>query len=743
MIGPHVALLGSDLLTAEAIMKSLVLMSSSLMLIGLTAHAGVKCREAVKSGAFPMDSFSAVGSLGLESLRNSNSAETKKWVEIQNAKTTEALGLNKSLNMQKKLQDRLAARSPSNPAPFVETTHGDLMTKGGNLVLRLKDGTEKVIVQHVVHNSKEKSVVAEFKLSPNGDLVAASLVRNGNDQNFWSVYRISTGEKLAGPFEVRLNDFSFSHDSDSIFYTKWPSIDEANAGVLYANNYTVNLRTLKQNIVFVPPAKDSREIYTIETFITTDGKPMLLASRTQGAAEVPVAIHVGELGKADLSKGEFQVGFYKWKTLMPSKRERLGKVIGVRNGEILIRTAEEANYFEIEALNPITGARRKVVKEIKGSVLVVSQLINDRLYNQYLNSQTHENFIAVFDLSGRQLAKFDLSEFSIPKTGTLSPLVGTHQSENLYFAYHDTLLPHVTFTLNKQSLKLTMVASKPVDFAVEKVSYKLIDVQSADGTLIPMKVYQRKDQVKPRFVYLFYYGHIGITQQPQWNKKFQHMLDLGGAVVIVSPRGGGLKGRDWQLKGKESETARIDDILAAGRWLRSNFSDSPVLASGRSFGGLLTAQLMIQGSKYNLFDAFSSTVPVTDLNEFLNRELFGRMAGDDFDVPRDSNGSIIDSPEFREKMKRLSPLAQLKQLKEKDLKPVLISSGGSDDRVGEAQARFLTQALHNQFPNSKEKVLLYEDPYTGHSSRSEDIREALFVMEVFGIKESEIHFLTK
>ncbi len=715
---------------------------SIFSLVASTAFSnGINCLSIYenKNSAFPHESTSAVGSLGVAWMRDSDSPRTKAWDETENSRALDILTKNADgspSGLFQKISDRTKERAAKNLPAVVETSYGAIFIKAGALVLKKKDGKEPVVIQPVVeHNASEKSVVPEFKVSPNGDLIAYSLVRNGSDVNEWYVYDLLTGSVKAGPYEVRLGDFNWSSTSGSVFFTRWPSVAESNAGANYAHNYIVDLKTKKENILFVPPAKDSREFFGMDSFIGHDGIEYFVANRVQGPAEIPLSIHIGSRGMADKTKGEFQVGFYKWKTLMPSVSTNLGKMLGIRNSQIYIRSAKNANHFEILALDPVTNVSRIVVKEDPAAVLLVSQIIGNVIYSQYLRTGSYTSFITMHSLEGNLIKEFSLKELGLTETGTLSGFVGAGVSENVYLNYQDIVIPTETLVIDVKKAEIKKLPSDPVNFDTGKIANSFVNVKSKDGTLVPLKIYSRTDQKKPKFVYLYYYGFIGTAQLPQWNKKFQAMIDLGGAVAIVSPRGGGDNGRDWQLAPKIDRFLTMEDVVAGSDHLRELYPDTKIIASGRSFGGMLTAMLMIFFPEK--FDGYSIVVPVTDVNEFLNRQLFGKMAGDDFGILRDANGSVVDLTAYRRLLNRWNPLYNLYRLKSDQVKPVLVSNGGWDDRVGPEEGRFLVEAMLKQFPEHRDLIYRYQDLFTGHLGRTEQDREAMFVALVAGIQEAD------
>ena len=722
-------------------MKLNYILNISISLLCISTHA-MTCEDLFKTedristleheSPFPYDDKSAVDRLGLAELRNSEDPKVQKWQAEQNHRSVEFWTLDQDKNPHLKvISDRAAELVATNTPPAVETASGSIYLKAGGLFLKELSGNEVALAPKIVYpNGAGVEVAFEFKLSPDEKYVAYSYAKNGLDEYRWSVIELSTKKVLAGPYEVRLQDFNWSSTSEGFYFTKWASIEESAKNNFYAHNYFVDLKTKETEIAFIPPQKNAREFYGIEEFQNANGETNLVAFRVQGPAEVPLAYYIGLKGAANQALGEFQVGQYKWKPVQSNNNLILGKFLAARNGKLYVRTSQSGNNFGIIEVDPITLKKRKIVPAYRNKVLLVAQIFGDRIYTQYLNHKRLENEIRIFDLQGQLLKTFQMSEVQTSNQGTLTAFMGSHTSPSVQFTYADIPQAPVTIVIDVKSLEFKRLASPEVNFNSSKVEYSLQYVLSEDGTKIPLKIYKRKDQAKPKFVYLYYYGFIGTAQQPQWNKKFQAMLDLGGSVAIVSPRGGGDYGRDWQLSVKSNRRPEMLDIVAAAKELDRQNPGIHIHASGRSFGGLMTAMLSVFYPQY--FGSFSSVVPVIDTNEFLNRGLFGAFALADFGVPTDRNGNALDTPEFRDLINSWSALWNLATLKAP--KPIVFFSGQNDQRVGPEQARFMYQALLNQFPNQQNLFYLFEEPLNGHLGRSEFNQEAAWIAKTLGLK---------
>ena len=660
--------------------------------------------------------------LGVRWLKNTASPRVQQWLAEENKKTRDFLTLN-SNGQADPFFDALTKRAKellaTNSAITIPTAHGALATKGGALVLKTTGGAEVVLAPRITHeDGSGVSSVAEFRMSPDGGKVAICYIKNGSDLSEWNIMDLTSRQMIAGPFLVRLNDFSWAVDSNHIFYTKSATYPEMARKMFYARNFRVSLRTKEEEFIFEPPQTNYRETYGIKDF-EFSGVRHLVAHRKQGAAEVPLGVYVRREGIPA-----------QWQAVRLPLRHRLGKFIAVKGSKLYLRSTEAGNNFGIVSVDIGQNMKTEsVVAARTHQVLIVAEPAGNHLLLQYFDAESFAWSVEVADFSGRILKRFQLSDVGLSNFGTVSSFTVTGPTAR--FTYSDVGTPVKTLALNLQSLGLEVLPdAAPIPFDGSKIQHERHMIPSLDGTLVPIDVYTRRDIRKPAFGYLFYYGYIGIPQFGWWSRKFQLALEMNGAVVIVHQRGGGERGRDWQMGVKVDRMPSLQDTVAAARWMRGNLGVEKIVASGRSFGGLHTMGALIHYP--NEFEAFVPVVPVADINEFLSEGMFGFFAVDDFGIDRDAGGNPQDTPTWRARLAQWSPLANLTKLNQ--LKPVMIFSADHDERIGPEQAYYMTEALNVKFPGNK-LVHLYSEKNNGHNARTETVDEMAFVGRTFGIQQ--------
>jgi prolyl oligopeptidase len=371
-----------------------------------------------------------------------------------------------------------------------------------------------------------------------------------------------------------------------------------------------------------------------------------------------------------------------------------------------------------------------VVPEHKADVLVRAQRVGRFLALQYLTpSLTSElRFVDLEDSSYSVVSPWSPPDHEIP--GTLSALTGDERSGKAYFTYESIAQPRQTFVVDlAHRPDVTPLPAGPVPFDGSRVKHTLRTYPSTDKQTIPIQIIVPSDVKQPAFIYLYYYGAIGIPTLPGWNITFQLVLELGGAVAIANVRGGGERGAEWQLSAKRNRALTLQDISAAAAWLKSQYPGLQIVSSGRSYGGMHTlASMIISPDAFNLFVA---EMPVTDVVEFLENGAFGRSAWDDFGFTHNPAGDLRSTTSQVDALKGWSPAARVGDLVA-PIAPVLLITSETDDRVEPEQSRQMALALARR--GMAEQVYLREEPTGGHTAPT-SAAVATFIASNFVITE--------
>jgi prolyl oligopeptidase len=631
------------------------------------------------------------------------------------------------------IRRRVKLLSPTNSPPRFQFPGGELFVGSGALFFtREYRSTQHLIVDPNAIDPSGLTAVGDFSLSPDLTKVAYGLVAKGSDMSLWSVRELETWKDVGGePVRVRMGTVYWDGSSTGIFYSSEPSAEEERRGLrgnrikYHAIVQGAGNQASGDPVIFENPESPNYADYGLWEVAANH---QYLAYRVQGAAEIPLASYFGErVG-----------GSINWTPLRVSQERTLGKFITVYGKEALFRTNASGehgtnNNFGVIAVELTQPFRTRVlVPEDNDHVLIQAQRIGDVLGLQYITPRL-TNVVRFVDLRDQRESAWKPSDSGLPDYGSLSLFTGDARSNKAYFTYSSIATPPHTFVVDlTDGPTVTILESPEVPFDASRVRYELSAYESVDGERIPMQVMTRSDATEdPTFAYLYYYGAIGIPSFPEWNRKFQMILELGGMVAIANIRGGGEFGFKWQLPVKLDRRKTLDDIAAASRWLKSQYriAGNRVVISGRSFGGLHTLAAMIHSQKD--FDLLVPVMPVSDVIRFLESGLFGRHAWDDFGLTHDKAGNLLRTRKEIEMLKSWSPMQNIEKL-QAPIRPIIALTADTDERVEPDHAYLMTLALQARF-GDRAPVYLWVQPNGGHAASTE-VDELTFIAKQFDVK---------
>jgi prolyl oligopeptidase len=278
------------------------------------------------------------------------------------------------------------------------------------------------------------------------------------------------------------------------------------------------------------------------------------------------------------------------------------------------------------------------------------------------------------------------------------------QSNMLWLSHQGFLEPQSLYLFNTDNLALEKIHTQGqvTDASVYRVERGA--ARSADGTLIPYTLIQRKDAPRDgqQPTLLYGYGGFGISLLPEYQRlPLLNWLDFGGTYVLAHIRGGGEFGTEWTeaAKGLKRQTG-FDDFAAVAQALVDAKVTQPSKLGiyGASNGGLLVSTVSTQ--RPELFGAVVSRVPLTDMQRY-TQLLAGPSWIEEYGNP--------DRPEDWSVLARYSPYHNLKA--SAPMPPTLYITNRNDDRVHPAHGRkMVAKQLAMGYP-----TWLYEPIEGGHS----------------------------
>lgn len=249
-----------------------------------------------------------------------------------------------------------------------------------------------------------------------------------------------------------------------------------------------------------------------------------------------------------------------------------------------------------------------------------------------------------------------------------------------------------------------------------RVERSVVWARSADGTRVPVTVFDASGGSDPRPTLLHAYGGFGRPRQFGFSATVLAWLLSGGRYAVAHVRGGGDAGRRWHLEGSGRHKPRaVQDLVAAADTLVSSewCTRDRLCLSGGSAGGLLV--LAAATARPDLCAAVIASAPLADMVRF-ERMGLGRMWTREF-------GTVSDPEDF---LTLLSYSPYHRALENALRTPgsrhpdVLLTGFDGDTRTDAAHPRKMCAALLAAAGEGRERppVLLRYEREVGHGPRA-------------------------
>jgi prolyl oligopeptidase len=266
-----------------------------------------------------------------------------------------------------------------------------------------------------------------------------------------------------------------------------------------------------------------------------------------------------------------------------------------------------------------------------------------------------------------------LGEVPVPAIGTVNAINGKPDDDNLYYSFASYLYPRTVFHYDLKHRTSDIFKAPKIAFDASQYETLQIFYNSKDGTRVPMFITMKKGTVldgnNPTLLYG--YGGFNISETPSFSPANLVWLEMGGIYAVANIRGGGEYGKEWHEAGMLDRKQNVfDDFIAAAQYLiAQKYTSTPKLAiTGASNGGLLVGAVMTQ--RPDLFGAALPAVGVMDMLRFQKFTIGWAWTSD--------YGSSDDPKQF-EFLRKYSPLQNIKPGTR--YPATLITTADHDDRV--------------------------------------------------------------
>ncbi len=549
------------------------------------------------------------------------------------------------------------------------------------------DGEQILLDANALAAGKAYSEVSATANSPDHALFAYAEDAQGSEVHRIYVKDLATGEVLPAVIDSATGDFTFSPDSQWIFWTnrddngrpdkifRRPArggdttlvYEEADDGMFISVG-----RTSDDAFIGVSIANQETSEYRYIPAATPTAEPKVLEPR-----------HVGRLYDADHWGDRWAI------------RTNAGEAIDFRIVEAPTGTPGMAHWSDIVAHTP--------GRYIEGFAAFKGHLVRQ----ERADANTR---IIVRDRAGEE------HEIAVDEPAYALSLGGSAEFDTttMRYAYNSPSTPTQTFDYDMAARERTLRKTQevpsghdPADYVVER-----LNAPAPDGELVPVTVLRRRstpvDGSAP--LLLYGYGSYGNPIPASFSTNRLSLVDRGWIYAIAHIRGGSDKGWGWFLDARRhTKKNTFTDFIAAAEHLigRSYASAGNIVAEGRSAGGMLMGA--VTNMRPDLWAGVIGGVPFVDVINTMS----------DTSLPLTPPewpewGNPIESAEDYDYMMSFSPYDQVAPM----AYPAVLATGGlSDPRVTYWEPEKWVARLRPATTSNK-PILLKINMEAGHAGAS-------------------------
>ncbi len=600
-------------------------------------------------------------------LEDPDSAETRQWVEQENALTLPYL---RGLPMREPLRRRLTElwNYPRYSPPFREGgryfffKNDGLQNQRVLYVQQSLEGAPRVLLDPNTLSSDGTVALSDAEVSRDGNLLGYGLARAGSDWQEFHVRSVADGRDLPDIIHwVKFSGLQWTRDSRGFYYSRYPEPDQTTSLRAANRNHKVFYHSVgtaqsQDKLVYEQPDHPD---WLIDAGVSEDGRYVVLSYEQAGTKNRISYIDLKDPAKPDVAGRAVEI---------IDRFEASYHFLGNDGPVFYFRTNLDAPLGRIIAIDvrrPEKSNWKTLIPEGKDT-LETAHLVLNQFIALYMHNASSQ--VRAFDLKGQAQG-----EWRLPELGTISGFSGKREDGELFYDFVSFLHPPTIYRYDAASSRSSEFRQTAVKFDPAPYVTQQIFVTSKDGTRVPVFVTHRKD-IKldgNNPTYLTAYGGFDISETPRFSVAAVLWLEQGGIYSMANLRGGGEFGEQWHLAGTKAHKQNVfDDFIAAAEGLiRLGYTSPRKLAvSGASNGGLLIGAVLNQRP-----DLFACAVPMVGVMDMLRFHKFtiGHAWTEDY-------GSSDDAEEFKA-LYAYSPLHNIKP--GINYPPTLVMTADHDDRV--------------------------------------------------------------
>ena len=587
-------------------------------------------------------------------LEDTNSPETKAWVEAQNRLSESYLA---AIPQRAAIKTRLTQlwNYARTSAPFKEGDRYFYFQNTGlqnQNILYVQDrrtAAPRVLLDPNVLSSDGTIALSNVSASDDGRYLAYSLSTSGSDWQEIRVRDVTTGRDLPDVVKwVKFSGLAWTHDNRGFFYSRYDEPTTGNALTNANKNHKLYYHRVGQpqsrdELIFDRPdqpewllygvVSDDGQYLAIHISPSSSGKNRLyfvdLVNPGKPKITNPVVRLLDKLDAEYDFIGSRGTVFYiktnlnapkgrivainienprpeRWTTIISESKDAL--VSATLAGEDIVGNYLEDARSSIRFFSPARNNNRR--EERRPEPTRPGNIYDDTSTAPIIPRDRGQQFGGGFRLRG---------ELSLPGIGTVGQINGKQGDDEMFYTFTSYLYPTTAFRFDLDTRRNEVFRAPTVAFDATPYETRQVFFTSKDGTRVPMFITAKRgvalDGNNPTLLYG--YGGFNISETPSFSVQNLAWLEMGGIYAVANIRGGGEYGKDWHEAGTLGRKQNVfNDFIAAAEYLiAQKYTSKPKLAiRGGSNGGLLVGAVINQ--RPDLFGAALPEVGVMDMLRF-------------------------------------------------------------------------------------------------------------------------------
>ncbi|MGI8812821.1 MAG: prolyl oligopeptidase family serine peptidase [Pyrinomonadaceae bacterium] len=645
-------------------------------------------------------------------MEDTDSAETKSWIEAENKVTNAYLA---TIPQREKIKARLTElwnyerySAPSKVGShYIYSKNDGLQNQSVLFIADSISDPGRVFFDPNKLSTDGTAALSGSSFTEDGKLWAYGVATAGSDRTEWKVMDVATGKLLSDTLKPnRQGGISWLKDDSGFYYSSYPDVaagSELKNNTFFQKLYFHKLGTPQSEDYVVYERPDDKE-YFVGAQVTEDGNWLLIS--------------VGK-GTSPKNMVYFKNLTTEKSPIVPlvDKLEANYSFLGNDEGNFYFQTdkdAPRARIVKVDALskNPAWKVIVPEAPETLGSV----DFINNQFVLNYLKDAYTQ--IRIVDTNGKAVR-----EVKLPGIGSAGGFGGKRYDTETFYSYSSYNAPPTIYRYDMKTGQSTLFRQAKVKIDTSGYEVKQVFYPSKDGTKVPMFIVYKKglklDGSNPTILYG--YGGFNIPSTPGFSISRMVWMEMGGVFAVANIRGGSEYGEAWHEAGTKLKKQNVfDDFIGAAEWLIANkyTSNKKLAIQGGSNGGLLVGAVLNQ--RPDLFGAALPAVGVMDMLRFPKFTIGWAWTSD--------YGSPDNADEFGA-IYKYSPYHNVKP--GTHYPATLITTADHDDRVFPAHSFKYTAAMQAA-QAGEAPVLIRIETKAGHGAGKPTSKQIEEVADLYG-----------